>query len=36
MAHARFFLAIVLIAFGCALIVASLEPRAETALWVGH
>ena len=34
-AHARFVLAIALIAAGCALLVASYAPRPATAEWVG-
>ena len=34
-AHARFVLAIALIAAGCALLVASYAPRPATAQWVG-
>lgn len=35
MARARFFLALALVATGCALLVASYEPRPASAQWVG-
>jgi hypothetical protein len=35
MATARFILALVLVALGCALLIVSFEPRPVTALWVG-
>lgn len=35
MATARFFLMVVLIAAGCALLIASCAPRPATAVWVG-
>jgi hypothetical protein len=35
MAHVRFFLALALIAAGCALLIASYSPRPMVACWVG-
>lgn len=35
MATARFFLALALIALGCALLICSFEPRPVVAQWVG-
>jgi hypothetical protein len=35
MATVRFFLALVLVALGCALLICSFEPRPVVAQWVG-
>lgn len=35
MARARFVLALVLVALGCALLISSFEPRPVGAAWVG-
>lgn len=35
MATLRFLLALALVAFGCALLIASNEPRPVVAVWVG-
>lgn len=35
MARLRFVLALILVATGCALLVASYEPRPHAATWVG-